>query len=63
MQISHNSRYTNLSSTTEDHSYGVNVEEIEVEPTRGFQVRRFAEVADEVFENGIDAYNRLHGSD
>jgi len=47
----------------EDRSYGVDVAEIEVEPTRGFQVRRFAEVADEVFESGIDAYNRLHGSD
>ncbi len=47
----------------EDRSYGVDVEEIEVEPTRGFQVRRFAEVADEVFESSIDAYNRLHGSD
>lgn len=47
----------------EDHSYGVDVEEIEVEPTRGFQVQRFAEVADEVFESGIDAYNRLHDSD
>jgi predicted ATPase len=47
----------------EDRSYGVDVERIEVEPTRGFQVRRFTEVADEVFESGIDAYNRLHGSD
>lgn len=46
----------------EDDSYGVDVEEIEVEPTRGFQVQRFAEVADEVFESGIDAYNRLHGN-
>lgn len=47
----------------DDRSYGVNVHEIQVEPTRGFQVRRFVEVADEVFESGIDAYNRLHSGD
>ena len=46
-----------------DRSHGVDVEQIKVRPTQGFEVSRFSEVADEVFESGIAAYNRLHGKD
>jgi hypothetical protein len=47
----------------EDRSRGVDVKQIEVRSKQGFAVDRFSEVSDEVFEQGIDAYNRLHKAD
>jgi predicted ATPase len=43
-----------------DRGLGVDVGQIEVRPSEGFEVGQFSEVADRVFGEGVDLYNRVH---
>ena len=43
-----------------DRGLGVEVSEVEVDPTEGFEIDQFSDVADEVFRTSIRLYNALH---
>lgn len=44
----------------EDQGLGVDVKQLPVDPDEGFEIKQFAQIANEVFDESIRLYNQLH---